>query len=189
MFSVPISDFAIAHEELADVDTDLYYECCGKCICKGCLYSFHEAGNDNKCPFCNSDRAGKTLEENNEDLMKRVEANDAGAMCLLGYHYHHGRVGLQQNHTKAMDLYAKAADLGCSKAHNNLGNIYDLGGDLKKAKFHYEAAAMAGHEMARYNLGNLEAESGNINRAVKHWIIAASAGCYNAMHNLLVALK
>jgi TPR repeat protein len=70
-----------------------------------------------------------------------------------------------------------------------LGNIYDKGGDLKKAKFHFEAAAMAGHVIARYNLGNLEAKSGNINRAVKHWTIAASAGHYIAMHNVLVALK
>jgi TPR repeat protein len=33
------------------------------------------------------------------------------------------------------------------------GDIYDMGGDPKEAKFHYEATAMAGDENARYNLG------------------------------------
>ena len=71
--------------------------------------------------------------------------------------------------------------------HFSLGRIYDAGGDLKKAKFHYEVAAMAGHDDARYNLGCMEAQSGNMGQAVKHWTIAASAGEYNAMHNLLGA--
>jgi TPR repeat protein len=123
------------------------------------------------------------------DMKKRAEANDAGAINELGNCYHHGRVGLQQDHTKAMDLYARAAELGLGKAHNHLGNIYDLGGDLKKAKFHFEAAAMAGHEIARYNLGLLEAQSGNMEQAVKHWTIAASAGNFTPMHNLLLAFK
>jgi hypothetical protein len=57
-------------------------------------------------------------------------------------------------------------------------------GDLKKAKFHFEAAAMAGHDVARYNIGCLEYNSGNMDRAVKHWTIAASAGDYHAMHTL-----
>ena len=34
------------------------------------------------CPFCNSDR-DKTEEEHVEDLMKRAEINDAGAMNVL----------------------------------------------------------------------------------------------------------
>jgi TPR repeat protein len=43
-----------------------------------------------------------------------------------------------------------------------LAAIYKDGGDLKKAKSHYEAAAMAGHEVARCNLGGLGYNSGNI---------------------------
>jgi len=58
------------------------------------------------------------------------------------------------------------------------------GGDLKKAKFHFEAAAMAGHEVARYNLARCEKDLGNMERAIKH-LIAASAGCFEAMHVLI----
>ena len=163
---------------------DIYYPCCGKTICRGCVYSFGQSGNNDTCPFCNSDRGNKTDEENVEDNMKRVAANDPASICILASHYRLGRLGLQQDQTKAMELYARAADLGYSDAHNRLGSIYDKRGDLKKAKFHYEAAAMAGHEVARYNIGIMEANSGNRERALKHWKIAASAGEYLSMHIL-----
>ena len=103
-------------------------------------------------------------------------------MYVLAYYYYRGRGGLQQDRSKGDDLLTRAAALGSSQAHYQLGIHFDKGGVVKKAKFHFEAAAMAGHEMARYNVGTMEAESGNIERAMKHWIIAASAGeCY-AMH-------
>ena len=117
-------------------------------------------------------------------MMKRVAANDAASIFMLAQHYYNGLGGLQQDQAKAMELYARAANLGCSKAQNQLGRIYYEGGYLKKAKFHDEAAAMAGHEMARYDLGAIEYNAGTRDRAVKHFMIAASAGCYRAMHVL-----
>ena len=199
--SVPINDYAEANEDLAGEDMELYYSCCGKSICQGCLYSHHVSGDNNKCPFCNSN-AAKTEEELVAEMMKRVAANDAASINLLAHHYHRGQLGVQQDHAKAMELYTRAADLGCSKAHqhmadsyheggahNELGNIYYEGGDMKKAKFHFKAAAMAGNEVARYNLGCLEAESGNIERAIKHWAIAASAGYHKAMFQLKIGFE
>jgi hypothetical protein len=187
--SVPINDFAEANEELADMETKHYFECCGKSICGGCVYSFNESWNVDKCQFCKSVRMGKTDEENVEELKKRVEVNDAIAMYVLGNHYFHGQLGLLQDQNKAMELWKQAAELGSSQAHSELGKIYDQGGDLKRAKVQYEAAAMAGHEEARSNLGLMEAQSGNMERAVKHWTIGASAGSYMAMNNLLIVLK
>jgi tetratricopeptide (TPR) repeat protein len=188
--SVPIYDFVKANEEVANETMETYYPCCGKSVCEGCIHSFRESGNNEKCPFCNSDRGGKTDEEDAiKDIRKRVEANDAGAICLLANSYHHGVNGFQQDQTKAIELYTRAADLGFNKAHNYLGDIYRDGGDMKKAKFHFEAAAMEGHELARFNLALLEAESGNMERAVKHCAIAASAGCYIAMQHLITFFK
>jgi TPR repeat protein len=187
--SVPIYDFEMANENDNFVyqdkhkSTEQYYECCGKGICRGCIHSFHESGNDDKCPFCNADR-NKTREEQNEDLMKRVEANDATSICLLAFCCYKGLNGVQQDHAKAMELYVRAANLGCKTAHNNLAGIYHEGGKLKKAKSHLEAAAMAGYEVARYNLGMDESNSGNMERSVKHWTISASGGCYLSMHEL-----
>ena len=188
ILSVPIYDFAKGNERLANMETERYYSCCGKRICSGCIHSF-KSGNIGKCPFCNDRTSGKRAEESVGEMLKRVEAKDAGAMCQLGGYYYHGQLGLQQDRARAMELWSQAAALGSSQAHFNLGNVFYEGGDLKKAKFHYEAAAMAGHEAARYNLGCMEYKSGNMGRAVKHWTIAASGGHYKAMKNMLVAFN
>jgi TPR repeat protein len=142
------------------------------------------SGNISKCPFCNTDRSSKTDEEIVEEIVKRVEANDAVAIGMLAQHYYKGLRGFQQDHNKAVELWTWAADLGCSDAHNNLADEYRDLGDMKKAKFHSEAAAMEGNEIARYNLGIIGYEYGNMERAVKHWTIAASAGEYQAMYAL-----
>ena len=86
---------------------------------------------------------------------------------------------------KAIELYVRAAELGCSKAHNNLAGAYHEGGDMKKAKFHFEAAAMAGCEISRHNIGVIENDSRNMERAIKHWKIAAAGGEYLAMHKMM----
>ena len=189
ILSVPIYDFAQANPVLANKATQEYFPCCGKSICGGCVHSFNESGNNAKCPFCNSDRADKTDEEDVEKMMKRVEVNDEESIYALGTYYYHGQFSLVQDREKAMELWKKAAELGSSKAHFQLGTQYDAEGNSKKAKVHYEAAAIAGHEIARYNLGCNEYHAGNVERALKHWIIAASAGSYQAMANLLAILN
>jgi TPR repeat protein len=118
-------------------------------------------------------------------MLKRVDANDAGAIFMLAHHYHHGIGSLQQDHAKATELYSRSANLGYSVAHHNLAGVYDEVGVFKKKKFHLEAAAMLGHELARFNLGLMESESGNMERAIKHWVIAAASGCSDSMHELI----
>jgi len=187
--SIPIYDFAMANQELAKEDMEDYYSCCGNYICSGCIHSLCMSGNYAHCPFCKAETMSKTNEERIEEMMKRVEANDAGAIYALGSYYHHGGLGLHQDGEKEIELWKQAARLGSSKAHHNLGNVFYEGGDMKKAKFHYEAAAIAGHEGARSNLGDIEGRSGNVERGFKHWIIAASAGDCNAMYNLQQAFE
>ena len=164
---------------------ETYYPCCGKSICQGCFYSCLTTGNEN-CPFCKAE-TDKTNEEEIEEILKRVEVNDAGAMCVLGTYYHHGVHGLQQDRTKAMNLWKQAAELGSSNSHFAMGGTYDDWGYSEKAKFHFEAAAMAGHERARCIV--VDFEEGKKERAIKHWMIAASAGDCYAMKNLLIDFK
>ena len=45
--SIPIYDFAIANMNLSYIGMDVYYPCCGKSICHGCIHSFR----DKICPF------------------------------------------------------------------------------------------------------------------------------------------
>ena len=181
--SVPIFDLAEAYEDFAEMETEEYYSCCGKGICRGCIHSFGLAGNVGKCPFCNSDRGCKTDAERVAEMMKRVEAQDASAMNQLAQNYYFGGAGLLQDHAKAVELWKQAVALGSSQAHFCLAEAYrhELE-DLKKAHFHYEAAAVAGHEVARCNLGSIERKSGNMELVLKHLRIAASAGDYAAMN-------
>ena len=183
--SAPIYDLAFAHEGLANKETETNCTCCGKSICKGCFHSFLVSGNAGKCPYCNSDRGSKTAEEKHEEIMKRVGANDAASMWMLAYDYYNGVEGSPLDQTKAEELFARAGELGYSKAHCYLGDIYRQRGDIKKAKFHLEAAAMAGNEVARNILGTMDANSGNMERAIKHWTIAASSGCFCSMYHLI----
>ena len=184
---MPIYDFVIANDGVEDEDIKQYYPCCGKTICRGCVHSFAQSGN-NKCPFSNSE-FNKTEEDKIAEMMKRVEANDPDSIFMLGNFYYKGLNGVQHDQTKAMELYIWAADLSSSSAHYFLAKHYHEGGALKKAKFHLEASAMAGNEIARHNLGIMEDNSGNIERAVKHWTIGASAGGYTAMHHLRLCFE
>jgi TPR repeat protein len=186
ILSVPIYDFAQANQKLVKKATEQYYVCCGKSVCAGCIHSCYESGNFGKCPFCNAERMSKTEDELLGEIMKRVEANDAGALNLLGNHHYNGLREFQQDVEKAIELQTQAAELGSSDAHFALGLHYHKGGDMKKANVHLGAAAMAGCEAARYNLGRIEANNGNFERAFKHWTIAASAGCFDSMHELIV---
>ena len=160
--SVPICNFAMANEELANIGMETYYSCCGKSICKGCVDSFHKSGNIGACPFCNAMTGGKTNAEIVEEMMKRVEVNDAVSICKLANDYYHGAIGLLQDQAKAIELWKQAAKLGSIQAQYQLGCFFRQGGDSKKSKFHYEAAAMVGNEVARFNLGFMEYLSGNM---------------------------
>ena len=127
--SVPIFDFAIANEELEDKHMEQYYPCCGKGVCRGCVHSFCESGNDDNCPFCNSE-GGKTDEERVEQIMKRVAANDAASMKMLADSYYLGLRGVQQDHARALELLTMAADLGFSNAHYGLGLPIIIKGEI-----------------------------------------------------------
>jgi TPR repeat protein len=187
--SVPIYDFAIANKVLASQGMEVYYSCCGKSICGGCVHSFLLSGNLGKCPHCKSELSAKTNADVLKEVINRVAANDPASIDRLAHYYRHGLEGFQQDRTKAIELFTKSTELGWSNAHYNLGSIYEEGGDLKKAKFHFKAAAMAGHEGARYKLGILESNLGNMERAVKHCMIAASAGGSHAMQMLITLFK
>jgi TPR repeat protein len=66
---------------------------------------------------------GKTDDKKVEELMKRVEANDANAIYALGTYYYHGQLGLSQDQKKSKELLMRAAELGSSHAHCLLANF------------------------------------------------------------------
>ena len=157
-----------------------YKSCCGKTLCMGCIHAIEaEDKRSTICPFCRSPVA--TLHsEDVERINKRAEANDAEAIYNLGCFYREGRIGLRQDCAKAMELWFRAGELGCTAAYSSIGYAYDSGEgverDMKKAKYYWELAAMGGNVNARYNVGLLEGCAGNFDRAMKHFMITAGAG-------------
>ena len=108
--------------------------------------------------------------------MERFKKNDPAAMVEIGtMHYSKKEYG------KALEFWAKAAELGDADAHFRLGHLYYCGEgvekDEKKAVYHLEQAATGGHPFARGYLAEHELRNGRFDRAVKHVIIGANLGC------------
>jgi tetratricopeptide (TPR) repeat protein len=87
---------------------------------------------------------------------------------------------------KAPDAYKQAIRLDPKNAdaHVNLGRLYQLGGDLKHAKRHYELALTArpGHQLAYYNLGTVFDELDEMNQAAEFY--QQAPGIPDAHYNL-----
>jgi len=109
-----------------------------------------------------------------------VEVEDPLAIHRLGRFYADGLYGYPQDYAKALKLWHRAGELGCSKAYNSIGFAYNDGEgvevDKKKAVYYYELAAIKGNASARHNLGVEEENTGNYDRALRHYMIAAGSG-------------
>lgn len=57
-------------------------------------------------------------------LQRAVSANNPLALTSLGMAYLHGRASLTPDPVKAMELFAKAADLGWAEAQLQLGLLF-----------------------------------------------------------------
>jgi tetratricopeptide (TPR) repeat protein len=166
-----------------DVNNNTINSCCCKYICLGCDYANKkrelEQGLEHKCAFCR-EPLPETEEKIDQNLMKRVKANDTFALHQMG-----GRCGDKGDYEEAFQYYTKAAGLGDIEAHYNLSVAYHLGKgvakDMKKKFYHLEEAAIGGHPVARFNLGCHEHSNGRTNRAAKHYIIAAKLGYDDAL--------
>ena len=180
----PPEECPICMLPLPSADQLAFHSCCGKHICKGCIFAMVESGAKDICAFC------RTPDPNSaKECIKRIkllmEKGNANAYYVLAGDYAQGRNGMPQNWLKANELLLKAGELGCVEAYCKLGNAYDNGRgveiDKKKAKHYLELAAMNGSVKARYNIGCAEGMAGNHQRAYKHMIIAAMAGHEEAL--------
>ena len=54
-------------------------------------------------------------------MIKLVDADDPTAMYIIGGYCANGMRGIQQNYTKALELYHRAGDLGHVAASNSTG--------------------------------------------------------------------
>ena len=161
-----------------DKSKSLFWPCCSKLVCKGCVHANYMSNGSHHCPFCRA-----VASKIRQQLMKRVKANDPFAMRKMG-----SKCRDKGDYDGAFKYFTKAAELGSVDAHAKLGSMYmkreGVEKDEGKEVYHFEKAAIGGHPEARYILGHIEEKNGNIERAVKHLIIAAKLGCEISMKGL-----
>ncbi|EJK50886.1 hypothetical protein THAOC_30001 [Thalassiosira oceanica] len=154
-----------------DMNESMFKSCCMKEVCNGCILAARKRGMRD-CPFCRASVPDKS---------------QALAM-IRKRQYHFGAYGLEKDVTRAVELYERAAELGVTDAHFNLGVLYTRGTDVEKdtakAFRHYEAAAMSGDVSARINLGIIEYNDGNYDLALQNWMISAKLGCDDSLSNV-----
>ena len=102
---------------------------------------------------------------------KAINGGSTDAMCNLAVAYETGNLGLIQSLTKAIELYALAAEKGHAVARYNLGNNYKVGRgveiDFIQCVELWEQSAKQGHVGAQCNLstmyrdGSEDNENGN----------------------------
>ncbi|EJK44322.1 hypothetical protein THAOC_37146, partial [Thalassiosira oceanica] len=167
-----------------DAKQSLFRECCMKRVCKGCVLAAQKRGMDD-CPFCRTPTPrgdSQTLAM----IRKRVNKGDPVAIYFLGTKYRFGKNGLEKDMTRAVELYERAAELGVTDAHYNLGVLYangvDVENDMAKAFCHYETAAVSGDVSARFNLGSIEYNAGNYELALQHLLISAKLGDQDSLN-------
>ncbi|EJK44927.1 hypothetical protein THAOC_19775 [Thalassiosira oceanica] len=159
-------------------DHSLFNACCMKRICKGCAMAAMKRGMDD-CLYCRTPTTG-----DDADCLTmvdvRVAKKDPEAMNFVGQKYFFGKLGLQKDEQRAVELWTEAAELGSINELNSLGNSYYYGNgvkqDEKKAVQFWSKAAMQGHVLARHNLGCYEMKKGDYDRAVRHALISAKMG-------------
>ena len=170
----------------------MYQTCCGKTVCVACVLGMTrtemaDGSRDGRfanvllCPFC---RAAPP--KGKAEVVKRVEdriaAGDAEAVHLVGMWSKEGSSYWKQDPDAALEHWFRAARMGWTESHRNIGDAYDGGYDFlpndpEKARYHYSLAAVGvGDVVSRYNLGVHAANSGDYDLAYRHWCIVAKQG-------------
>mmetsp|Transcript_32451 Transcript_32451/g.74119 ORF Transcript_32451/g.74119 Transcript_32451/m.74119 type:complete len:268 (+) Transcript_32451:326-1129(+) len=105
--------------ELPAAQHSMLMHCCMKRVCYGCFLALHRREMEKTCAFCrtptpDSDAAKLSL------VQKRVDAKDPVATALLADAYYNGDYVLQQDISRAIELWTEAANLGNLNAHFRL---------------------------------------------------------------------
>lgn len=142
---------------------------------------------DNAAPT----RAAPAIPVGPPALQSAAEEGNAFAQFEIASRYMDGR-HVEQDLTKAVEWYAKAAAKDLAPAQYRLGSMYEKGlgvpRDLQAARSWYTRAADKGNAKAIHNLAVLHAEGGlgsrNFDRAAQWFLRSASHGVTDSQYNL-----
>jgi len=177
--------------------------CCGKRICQGCTYKYliTEFKNDSDtktkrerlCAFC---RQTAMCTDRIKKLKKLMKRGNTGAFIKMAKDYKSGE-GVIQSDTKSLEMYIRAAELGCADAYGWIGSYYHDGTaveqDTSKALDYFVISAKKGcitsHKLlARMNEG-IESVYESIEHSIGHFKVLASAGDKDSMDILMDKYK
>ena len=178
------------------IDSEIrFMTCCGKSLCMGCtiknILSDMKKGTPSdkrKCAFCRL-----PISKNNMKALKKLmKNNNPEAFMAMAQEYKSGE-DVFQSDTKALEMYAHAAELDLANAFDHIGYSYREGilveQDTSKALVFYEIAAKKGSLMAHQYLASFHVKNGNIDISIRHLTVAASAGDQDSMDLLMKAYK
>jgi len=127
-----------------------------------------------------------------QELTRRAEAGERGAMHALAESYYAGSNGAEQDFQRAAQWYQRLAKNGDARAQTSLGLMYARGygvpKNLAEAFRWWNFAAIQNDPGAQYNLGlgysRGEGVPADAERAVRWFREAARRGHVQAQHNL-----
>ena len=126
---------------------------CTHHVCFNCLGQVLEE-ETSKCPMCRY----QLLDIDN--LMTKLNENDANTQCYFGYLYEngvHGQITIHVDFKKSFKWYLKSAKQDNAYAQCSLGDCYQLGKGVKmniiKAKKWFKKSAKQNNATAQYQLG------------------------------------
>ena len=130
----------------------IFMKCCGKCICKGCMYKNLitegkkiEVIEDYKCAFC----CQPPIHPKNQvkALKKLMKNNNPEAFIQMATNYEEGE-GVIQSDTRALEMSIRAAELDHAEGFTHIGLCYKEGTtverDLSKSIEFLEVSAKKG---------------------------------------------
>jgi len=161
------------------------------------LEIIHANPNCSQCVFihgCYYEHISKNMIKALQYYQQAMEMENAYAINSIAYQYQYGlvvdsKVIIEQDLSKAIDLYKRSADMGCVVGIYNLGHAYNIGWgvekDIPKAIELYERGVEMGYSPAMTNLGIIYSKNPNtMQKAIKLFERAVELENETAMNNL-----
>ncbi len=127
-------------------------------------------------------------EDEANEYLKDSRFTLADVMDQLGDRYAGGDE-VEQDESKAVEWWEKAAQRGCSKALCDLGVYYSQNDDIPKALEYMERSAAAGYPTAQFNIGSHYVQNGKDDaekdKGMEYVTKAAESGNTKALHWLV----
>ena len=169
----------------------MYWCCCGRIMCCGCIVGQILAKDDNDnyannvdkaflCPFCRVSNSSGEAEHTLEKEMKRANEGNSEAIFRVGQVYYHGERGIKQDKDEGLKWFHRAMKEGSGRAAYILGVAYEHGDgvdkDIDKAIEYYQKGGDLGDAHSFHSAGILLVKKGMLEEAALHYRKAAMCG-------------